>query len=235
MSTLKLSSGIPLPSYSMSLPVSGINAKFRPFVVKEEKVLLIALQSKSPEQITDAMHDIIMSCTDGKVNSKKICAADSEYAFLQIRSKSIGEEAKPKVICGNCNSSNTLKVRLDQFTLKTDHVPKEFSVKIYDNIVLNMRYPTIHDLETKTNTVMAVFDIAKHCIESVVLDDQIHMQEDIDPKELSDFIDNMIPTEFEKIMAFFEHTPKLNYELAYNCPTCKERVKVKFKSITDFF
>jgi hypothetical protein len=81
-----------LPTYTMTLPVSGITTKYRPFVVKEEKVLLLAVQSKSINQINDAMRNVILACTSNTIDTKKICAADAEYAFLQIRCKSVGEE-----------------------------------------------------------------------------------------------------------------------------------------------
>lgn len=224
-----------LPSYSMTLPVSGITTKYRPFVVKEEKVLLIALQSKNGVQISDAMHKIIAACTNNTVDTRKVCAADAEYAFLQIRSKSIGEEAKPKVVCSNCQSENTLKVRLDEFVLKADIPKAENTIQLYNNIAVVMRYANIHDLEAEKNPVDAVFEIIKRCVDSVIMDDEVYTRNDIDPKELSDFIDNLTPVEFEKMSRFFETTPKLNYELMYSCPSCKEKIKVKFRNITDFF
>jgi len=226
-----------LPLYTMTLPVSGIVSKFRPFIVKEEKVLLIALQSKNQQQITDAMHKIVLGCTNNTVDTRKICAADAEYAFLQIRSKSIGEEAKPRVICSKCKSENNLKVRLDEFTLKTETKNENTNhiIQLYENIAVVMRYASIHDLSVDLNPVDAVFDITKKCVESMIVDEQVYTRNDIDPKELSDFIDNLTPIEFEKLTAYFETTPKLNYELQYTCPTCKEKVKVNFKNITDFF
>lgn len=224
-----------LPSYSMTLPVSKKTAKFRPFVVREEKVLLIALQTQNEQTICDAMNTILMSCTNGELDTKKMCYADTEYAFLQLRAKSVGEEAKPQVQCKNCGSENSLKIRVDQFTVnKTEKLPDN-NIKIYDDIVLIMQHPTIHDRDTGEDKVDAMFEMAKRCVDGVIMNDELFKREDIDPKELSEFIDNLMPSEFEKILKFFEQTPQINYDVSYTCPSCKTKVKVRFKSIVDFF
>ena len=103
-----------LPSYTMKLPVSEITVKFRPFIVREEKLLLIALQSKNINQINDSMRDIIRACTNNIIDTQKICTADSEYAFLQIRSKSVGEEVKPQITCQLCGKQSSIKIKLDE-------------------------------------------------------------------------------------------------------------------------
>lgn len=234
MSKLKLKSSN-LPSYTMTLPVSGIVAKFRPFVVREEKVLLVAVQSKSQEQISDAINNIVSACTNGTVNTHKICSADGEYAFLQIRSKSIGEEAKPHVVCSKCKTETSLKIKLDQITLKAEKPKIDPTIKINDDVSFVMRYATIHDINTAKSPVDAAFDLVKQCVESVIVGDEVVPASDFEKQELSDYIDNMTPKEFEKIMDFFETTPKLNYGLNYDCPNCKQKVYVQFDSITDFF
>ena len=101
-----------IPQYTMTLPVSGTIVKYRPFVVKEEKILLVAVQTKDVNQIVDAMRNIIMACTDGGLDTKTLCSADSEYAFLQIRMKSVGEEVKPQAICPNCEHKTSIKINL---------------------------------------------------------------------------------------------------------------------------
>lgn len=234
MSKLKLKSSN-LPSYTMTLPVSGIAAKFRPFVVREEKVLLVAMQSKSQEQISDAINNIVSACTNGTVNTHKICSADAEYAFLQIRSKSIGEEAKPHVVCSKCKTETSLKIKLDQITLKAEKPKIDPTIKINDDVSFVMRYATIHDINTEKSPVDAAFDLVKQCVESVIVGDEVVPASDFEKQELSDYIDNMTPKEFEKIMDFFETTPKLNYGLNYDCPNCKQKVYVQFDSIADFF
>jgi hypothetical protein len=235
MTTLNLLNST-LPQYSMTLPVSGILTKFRPFVVKEEKILLMALQSKDMNQINDAMRNVITACTNGTLDTRRLCTADAEYAFLQIRAKSVGEEVKPQVTCTNCGKEANIKVKLDEITVK--QVAKEQidpNVKITDNLTIVLRYPSIHDIDYNKNEVEIAFELAKKCIESVILDDQVHQSKDINQTELSDFVDNLLPDQFAKIIEFIKGIPELFYSFKYNCPSCKEVVKVELKSVSDFF
>jgi hypothetical protein len=225
-----------LPQYNMSLPVSGITTKFRPFVVKEEKILLMGLQSKSINQINDAMRNIILACTNNVVDTRKLCAADAEYAFLQIRSKSVGEEVKPQVVCTNCGKETAIKIKLDEITITPTEKPVvDSNIKITDTLAIVMRYPSIHDIDYTKTEVEIAFDLAKRCIESVIINEQVYQVKDINPQELTDFVDNMMPEQFAKIMDFIQSVPELSYEFQYQCPQCSETVKVQLKSVSDFF
>lgn len=235
MNTLNLTNAA-LPQYTMTLPVSGIVSKFRPFVVKEEKVLLMALQSKSVNQINDAMRNVISACTNDVMDTRKMCVADAEYAFLQIRSKSVGEEVKPQVVCPKCGKDTSIKIKLDEITIKTKEKPvADGTIVISDNLSLIMRYPSIHDINHDQNEVEIAFDLAKKCIESVVLNEQVHQTKDINPQELSTFVDNMLPDQFAKIMDYLQSSPELHYEFKYTCPHCKNPAKAELKSVSDFF
>lgn len=235
MNTLNLTNAA-LPQYTMTLPVSGMVSKFRPFVVKEEKVLLMALQSKSLNQINDAMRNVISVCTNGVLDTRRMCVADAEYAFLQIRSKSIGEEVKPQVICPKCGKDTAIKIKLDEITIKTREKPQtDGNIIISDTLSLVMKYPSIHDINPDDNEVEIAFDLAKNCIESVVLNEQVHQTKDINPQELSNFVDNMLPDQFAKIMEYLQTAPELYYEFKYTCPHCKNASKAELKSVSDFF
>lgn len=236
MTTLNLVNSA-LPQYTMTLPISGISAKFRPFVVKEEKVLLLALQSANYNQINDAIKNVVHACTNGYLDTRKLCSADSEYAFLQIRSKSVGEEVKPNVKCSKCSTEIGVNIKLDQITPK--QVPQETqanpNIKITDDVTIVLKYPSIHDVDHTKNEVEIAFELAKKCIDSVILKDQVHQSKDINPKELSDFVDNLLPDQFAQIVEFFKTIPQLYYEFKYTCPSCKENVTLRLDSISDFF
>lgn len=235
MATLNLSNAT-LPTYTMTLPVSGITTKYRPFVVKEEKVLLMALQSKSINQINDAMRNVILACTTQYVDTKKICAADAEYAFLQIRSKSVGEEVKPQAMCPSCEKETAVKLRLDEITIKPSEKPViDPTIKITDTLSIVMRYPSIHDIDHEKTEVEIAFDLAKKCIETVILNDQVYQSQDINPKELNDFVDNMLPETFARIMEFMQSVPELRYEFPFTCVHCGNKTKIELSSVTDFF
>lgn len=235
MITLNLNSAA-LPEYTMTLPISCQSVKFRPFVVREEKILLMALQSKNVNQVNDAMRNVISACTNGKLDTKKICAADSEYAFLQIRAKSVGEEVKPQVTCSNCSKETSVKIRVDEITIKESDKPKiDPTIVVTDNLTLIMRYPSIHDIDYNKNEVDIAFELANKCVEAVIFNDQMYQASDINPQELSTFMDNMLPEQFAKIMEFFQSTPELHYEFKYTCPGCGETVNVELKTVSDFF
>lgn len=225
-----------LPQYTMTLPVAKTTHKFRPFVVKEEKVLLLAMQSKDVNQINDAMRTVIHTCTNGSVDTRKVCSADAEYAFLQIRSKSVGEEVKPLLTCSKCKKSTSVKIKLDQITVSPAEKEKvDPVVQISDSISLAMRYPSIHDINYDQSEVEMAFAIAKSCVESVIVNDKVYEAKDIDPKQLSDFMDNMLPEQFAKIIDFIQTTPELHYKFKYKCPECGAEVSAKLKTVSDFF
>lgn len=225
-----------LPQYTLTLPIAGSTHKYRPFIVKEEKILLLAMQAKDINQINDAMRTVILACTNGSIDTKKICTADAEYAFLQIRSKSVGEEVKPQVTCSKCQKSTNWKIKLDQITIATaDKEKKDSSISLTNDVSVVMRYPSIHDINYSENEVEIAFAVAKSCIESVIINNQVHEAKDIDPKELSDFVDNMLPDQFAKIMEFIQTTPELRYQFSYKCPQCGNNVKVELQSVSDFF
>lgn len=235
MTHLNLSNAA-IPQYTMTLPVSGTSVKFRPFLVKEEKILLMAVQSKSVNQINDSMRNVISVCTNGAVDTRKICTADAEYAFLQIRAKSVGEEVKPQVTCGKCKESTSIKISLDKITVKqAEKTPVDSTIKITDEVSIVMRYPSIHDIDHDKDEVEMAFDLAKRCIESVLMNDQVYAASEIDQKELTAFVDNMMPEQFAKIMDFIQSVPELHYSFKYTCPKCRELVSVELKSVSDFF
>lgn len=225
-----------LPQYTLTLPVAKTTHKFRPFVVKEEKILLLAMQSKDVTQINDAMRTVILACTSGSVDTRKVSTADAEYAFLQIRSKSVGEEVKPQVTCSSCKKNTSIKIKLDAITISPSEKPKvDPIIQISDRISLVMRYPCIHDINYTQNEVEIAFSIAKSCIESVIVDEQVHEAKDIDPVKLSEFVDNLLPDQFAKIIDFIQSTPELHYKFKYNCPNCGAEVSTELHSVSDFF
>lgn len=225
-----------LPQYTLKLPISGTTHKFRPFLVREEKVLLMASQTKDETQINDAIRNLLLSCTNGEVDTKKLCVADAEYAFLQIRCKSVGEEVKPQATCLGCNTATSIKIKLDD--IKITPAPKPVvkeTIQLSESLGLIMRHPTIHDVNSTKNALETAFDLAYSCVSAVIIDDQVHQREDLDEKELSEFIDSLLPSQFQQVMEFVNSAPMLNYNFNYTCPSCKKLVSVDLQSISDFF
>ena len=225
-----------LPSYKMTLPVTNQVISFRPFIVREEKVLLIALQSANQTQISDALRNVVMACTNSILDTKKIGVAEAEYAFLQIRSKSIGELAKPSVTCSKCNHATTIKIRLDAIEMKK--TIKEFmepTISISPDVTVVMRYPTIHDVSLSEGEVETAFKLVEQCIDSIIVNDERVSRADITPKEITEFIDNLLQDQFIKLLNFLRSTPELEYKINFKCPNCQEEVFVEVDTITNFF
>jgi hypothetical protein len=225
-----------LPEYTMTLPVSGMVIKYRPFVVKEEKVLLMALQSNNQNQINDAIRNVVSACTKGTLDTKKICTADTEYAFLQIRCKSVGEEVKPQVVCGKCEQSASYKLKLDEITITAvDKEAVNSEISLNDTTTVIMRYPSMHDLDYNLSEVEMVIEMSKKCIDSFVIGEEVVMSKDLNAKDISDFVENLLPEQFEKIMKYFKSIPELRYSFKFVCPHCSESNAIELKSVTDFF
>jgi len=225
-----------IPSYTMTLPISGAVVKYRPFVVREEKILLIALQSNDVKQIIDAIRNIVLTCTHNQVDTKKISAADANYAMLQIRARSVGEDVKPVVKCSNCGGKTPIKINLERIQV-TKKEKEELSpnIEINEDVTLIMRFPTIHDLDmTKDKTTM-VFDMVYSCIDKVMYEDKIYERGDVNEEDVELFTDNLLPDQFKKISEFLESAPTVVYEFSFDCPNCKSKVKVSLENISDFF
>jgi len=235
MTTLNLQAAA-LPQYTITLPISKISCKIRPFVVREEKILLMALQSKDINGINDAIRNVVLACTNETLDTRKLCSADAEYAFLQIRAKSVGEEVKPQIACSNCKTTTTIKIKLDEITVANAEKERiDETIKLSDNLALVMRYPSMHDFDYSKSEVEIAFDLVKKCIDAVILDDQVHPANEIDSKQLSTFVDNLLPDQFAKMMDFVQSSPELRYSFKFTCPSCKHTVNTVLSSVSDFF
>jgi hypothetical protein len=235
MEKLRLAPSV-VPVYTMTLPLSGMVVKYRPFVVREEKILLIALQSNNPNQIIDAIRNIVLACTENRVDTKKVAAADSNYAMLQIRARSVGEEVRPIVICSNCKGKTPIKINIDRVQVtKTEKEQLSPNIKISEDITLIMRFPTIHDLDVTKDETSMLFSLVYSCIDKVVYKDKIYDRGDVQEEDVVLFADNLLPDQFKKISEFLESAPTVLYEFSFNCPNCKSKVKVSLENISDFF
>ena len=225
-----------IPSYSMTLPVSGMIVKYRPFIVREEKVLLIALQTNDPNQIIEAIRNIILSCTHNQIDTKKIPAADANYAMLQIRARSVGEEVRPVVKCSKCEGKTPIKINLEKIQVtRTKKEEISPNIEINKETTLIMRFPTIHDLDVTKDPTSMVFDMVYSCIDKVMYEDKVYDRGDVNEEDVALFVDSLLPEHFKKISQFLESAPTVIYEFSFNCPNCKSKVKVALENISDFF
>jgi type III secretory pathway component EscV len=224
-----------VPYYTMTLPVSKIVVKYRPFLVKEEKVLLIALQSGNPNQVIDAIRNMILACTDNKLDTKKISAADANHAMLQIRAKSVGEELKPSVKCPKCEGKTPVKINIDKLQTQTIIDDKNPNIKINDDITLVMRYPTIHVLDATKDETSMIFEMTYSCIDKVLYKEEVYERGNVNEDDINLFVENMLPEQFKEITEYLKSAPSVKYEFGFTCPACQNKMNVAMENITDFF
>ena len=228
------------PTYELEVPSTDEKIKYRPFLVKEEKILLMAMESKDNTQIINAVKDIVSSCTFEKLNAATMPMFDMEYIFLNIRAKSVGEISKLKILCPD-DKKTYASVELDLTKVEVQ-VGDEHSNKIEltDDMGIIMTYPTIDSfLESGIETVNAsnMLDIIGSCVLQIYEEkgEKVYQAKDQTKKELTEFIESMDSKQFKKLQSFFDTMPKLTHTIKVKNPKTKKTSDVKLTGLNDFF
>ena len=226
-------------TYELTLPSADVVVKYRPFLVKEEKVLLQALESNDDVEIKNAIIDIVSTCTFGQVNAKALPTFDLEYVFLQVRSKSVGEIAKIRLLCPDDKETYVTKeVDLSKVEVQVDDEHTNV-IKISDTIKMIMKYPTIDTVDPKLNVkgmkTQQVFDMITGCIHSIIDGEKEHFVKDYTKDELNKFIESLDRKSFDKLNKFFDTMPQLRHEIEVENPKTKVKSKIVLKGAQDFF
>ena len=225
------------PIYELELPSTGEKVKYRPFLVKEQKNLMIAMESEEETQLRDSLASIISDCTFNKIDPYEIPMFDIEFIFLRIRGKSVGEKVKLNVLCPDDN-----KTRVDvEFNLEDIdvHMKKEHTneISVTDKIKIFMKYPGLKDMtdikvEQETEQI---FTLIKRCINEIHDGETVHHKIDMSEKELDEFIDSLTTKTFESLGNFFETMPKVMHVLKVKNPKTKKKGEVVIEGIQNFF
>ena len=226
-------------TYELTLPSADVKIKYRPFLVKEEKVLLQALETNNDVEIKNAIKSIVSTCTFGQIDASNLPTFDLEYIFLQIRSKSVGEIANIRLRCPDDNETFITK-ELDLSTVEVqvdDGHTNE--IKINDKIKMIMKYPTIDTVDPKLNIsgmkTQQVFDMITGCIHSIIDGEKKHLIKNYSKEELNELIENLDRKAFDNLNKFFETMPQLRHEIEVENPKTKVKSKVVLKGAQDFF
>jgi ribosomal protein L44E len=230
------------PIYSLTVPSTKKQIKFRPFLIKEEKALLIAQQSEDPIVMVDSLKEVIKSCIkDKEINVDAFATFDLEYVFTQIRARSVGEVIDLVLRCDTCADENaTAQVKIDLLKLKV-LTPENHNIKIelFDDVGITMKYPTmevVKQLESlNTNDIESVFDIVVECIDYIYNSTEVFAAKDQSKTELMEFLNNLTSDQFAKVQTFFETMPKLKHEINYTCPVCKKDHHKVLEGLNSFF
>jgi len=223
--------------YTLTLPSTQEQIKFRPFLVREQKILMIAQESEEDNQIADAMGRLVSDCTFGAVDGNVNPMFDLEYVFLQMRGKSVGNEVKLSLICPDDDET---KVDVDIDLSKVDvqmNLEHSQNIKITDEISINFRYPRLKDIENisaEKGDFEQSIDMILSCIESVQNQDELIHRIDMTKDEIMEFIDSMSSEQMESVMQFFETMPKLRHVVEVKNPKTKVKSEILLEGMQSF-
>ena len=228
-------------TYELTLPSQDTKIKFRPFLVKEEKILLQALESEESKQIVDALKNIVHTCTFGTINVDELPTFDLEYIFLQIRSKSVGEVVKLRVLCPDDKKTYVNKdVDLSKVEVQVDdNHTNNIVIDETKKLGLIMKYPTINSVDPTTDAkgmkTEQLFDIISNTIHQIYEGDKTHNAVDYTKEDLNKFVEGLDTKAFGKIQEFFNSMPKLKHSIEVENPTTKVKSTVVLSGLADFF
>ena len=233
---------IATPTYELELPSTGKSIKYRPFLVKEEKVLVIALESEDTKQITNAIKAVLKNCVLTKgIKVETLPTFDIEFLFLNIRGKSVGEEIEVNIICPDDEETNVpVFIDLDsiQVNKDDDHTNQ---IKLDDDLMMEMKYPSLEqfiknnfDFDEK-NAMDQSFDLIATCIDKIYNEDEVWATADCTKKEVKEFLESMNSSQFKEIEKFFESMPKLKHTIEITNPKTKVKSEVVLEGLASFF
>ena len=223
--------------FELTLPSTGEKVEYRPFLVKEEKALMIAQQSGKSEDIMRAVKDVITSCTFEKVDAEKLPIFDLEYIFINLRAKSVGEIVKLMVTCPDDNKT---KVQVDVDLTKIEchkEVGHDTNIRLTDEIGLVMDYPRVSSVTELDldNEMESTFEVIKSCIRQVYDSNNVYEKVDMDKNDLDEFIESMTHDQFERVQEFFNTMPKVRHMIKVKNPKTGVDGEVVLEGMQSFF
>ena len=232
------------PTHELVLPSTGKKIKYRPFLVREEKILVIAMESEDMKQVTTAIVDILNNCilTRG-VKVEKLSTFDIEYLFLNVRSKSVGETVEVNVTCPDDGETQVqMEIDIDSIRVQKDKAHKS-TVKLDDNLSMKLKYPSLNEFiennfdasDTTRSEVTQSLDMITSCIDIIYNEEESWSATDSSKKELSEFIEQLNTKQFKEIEKFFATMPKLSHTIKVKNPNTKVESEVLLEGLASFF
>ena len=233
---------IATPTYELELPSTGQSINYRPFLVKEEKLLVLALESEDTKQITTAIKTVLKSCVQTKgIKVEQLPTFDIEFLFLNIRGKSVGEELEVNIVCPDDGTTQvTVDINLDDIQVQKNEEHNK-QIKLDDNLMMEMKYPSLDqfiknnfDFNEK-NQMDQSFQLIASCIDKIYTEDEVWATADCTKKEVNDFLEQMNSSQFKQIETFFETMPKLSHTISVTNPKTKVESDVVLEGLASFF
>jgi len=233
---------IATPTYELELPSTGKKVKYRPFLVKEEKLLVLALETENTKDITTAIKNVLKNCIQTRgIKVENLPTFDIEYLFLNIRGKSVGEDIEVNLICPDDDVTQVpTTINIDDIQIQKDekHTTK---IKLDDSLMMEMRYPSLDQFIrsnfdfTDDSNVDQSFDLIAACIDKIYNEEEVWSTSDCTKKEVKDFLEQMNSMQFKEIESFFETMPKLSHSIKIKNPKTKVESTVVLEGLSSFF
>jgi len=228
-------------TYTLTVPSTGQEIKYRPFLVKDEKTLLLAHQSEDVKVMIDSLKNVITSCVKDDINVNDLATFDIEYIFTQIRAKSVGEIVELFLKCDTCEDEKAVtKINLDISKIPVTKNEKHKSdIILYDDVGITLKYPSF-SIVNKLGGVEAkgvddLFNIIIECIDTIYNSTEVFHVKEQTKEELTDFLNNLTSDQFKKIQEFFETLPVMKQEIDYKCPVCNKEHHKVLEGLQSFF
>ena len=233
---------IATPTYELVLPSSNKKIKYRPFLVKEEKILILAMESQDSTQIANAVKDVISNCILSRgIKVEKLATFDIEYLFLNIRGKSVGEQIEVMVTCPDDGKTQVpASINVDSIKVQKDE-NHSTDISLDDVYTLRMKYPSLTEFIKNNFSAMQemnvddTFDLIASCIDQVYNEEESWTGADCTKKELKDFLEQLDSKQFKMVEKFFETMPKLSHTVKVINPNTKKECEIKLEGLQNFF
>lgn len=228
------------PVYKLNIPSTGEQITFRPFLVREEKALLLAQQSENIDVMLNTLKEIIKSCVKEPIVADDLAIFDIEYLFTQIRAKSVGEVIQLLFTCGHCEEPNNkvkLEIDLTKIPIIKDdnHTNK---IHLFGDCGVIMKYPNLNTFKKadgQLEDINSIVEVIIDCIEAIYTSDEVFYAKEQTRQELEDFVMNLTKEQFDKLEEFFVSIPKYRQDIEFDCPACKAHNKTYLEGPASFF
>jgi len=228
------------PSYVVELPSNKTEVTYRPMTMKQQKSLLVALESEDNLQMLRSMRDLLSDVTEGKFDAYKAPMVDLEYLFLQVRAKSVGETVNLNLKCKEeaCEGSTQIEIDLTSIGVVESDTVETHRIMLNDTLGIEMRYPTpelLSKLQDKDDDMTQLTQVMKSTIVSIFDNLEVHPLDDADPREVEEFLDNLTIDQVSQITDYYDRMPKLSHTIDFACSDCGKEQKRVLQGIASFF
>lgn len=227
------------PTYKLTVPSSGETVTYRPYLVKEEKILMLGLESDDNNEMIHAVKQVIESCTDGQLNDSNMTMFDLEYFFTNLRSKSVGETSEVSISCPQCEERSIVQLDLSDVSVNVEKDPNHYIKSISDTIKVRMKYPTVSEtmrlIEKYSNDVDLAYDLVLISIAEIYHGDEIYDAREHSRNELTEFVESLSTAQFLEMKEFVENSPTAKLTYHHHCTSCGYKNDETLDGLANFF